>query len=152
MNLINDSFDQLALHFVILFLSFNYSLTMKFKNHRSVVVLLFAGIVSVIFLLDSCKHDEIPVAKFAPVPFSDIKPIFQNYCGTCHNGNGTRNSRLNLNDSIGILRSVIPYNVSKSKAYQAMISTFQIMPPKIALPTSKRTLIRLWIEQGASPN
>jgi hypothetical protein len=124
---------------------------MKIKKHRSLLVLLFTGLVSVIFLLDSCKHDEIPAAKFAPIPFSEIKPIFQSYCGTCHNGNGSE-SRLNLNDSIGILRSVVPYNVSKSKSYQAMISTFQIMPPKITLPTSKRTLIRLWIEQGASPN
>jgi uncharacterized membrane protein len=73
------------------------------------------------------------------------------YCGKCHNGNDGE-SRLNLNDSIGIINAVVPYNADKSKAYQAMVSTLQIMPPDIAMTSNERTLIRLWIEQGASPN
>lgn len=108
-------------------------------------------LVFILFMSNSCKHDGIPVTEMSPVPFSEVKPIFQNYCGTCHNGIG-RESRLNLNDSIGILKAVVPFNASKSKAYQSMISTFQIMPPNIAMPTNKRTLIRIWIEQGANPN
>lgn len=126
------------------------ALFMKSKRTGLFSALLMLSLGSVLFLGNSCKHTGIPASEMAPVLFSQVKPIFQNYCGTCHNGNG-RDSRLNLNDSIGILNSVVPFNASKSKAYQAMISTFQIMPPNIALPTNKRTLIWIWIQQGANP-
>jgi len=47
------------------------------------------------------------------------------------------------------MKAINPGNADKSKAYNAITSTFQLMPPNNALPAEKRTLIRLWIEQGA---
>ncbi|HEX7584499.1 MAG TPA: c-type cytochrome domain-containing protein [Prolixibacteraceae bacterium] len=122
---------------------------MKIKRLEFLSVSLI--LVSVLFLSSSCKHSGIPASEMAPVSFTEVQPIFQNYCGTCHNGSG-RQGRLDLTNYAGIINSITPGNASKSKAYQAMISTFQIMPPNIAMPTNKRTLIRLWIEQGANPN
>ena len=109
-------------------------------------------LVAVLFGVSSCKHDGIPASEMAPVSFSEVQPIFQNYCGTCHSAGGSHGSRLDFTTYAGIAREVTPGNASKSKAYEAMISTFQIMPPNITLPTNKRTLIWLWIEQGAKQN
>jgi hypothetical protein len=105
-----------------------------------------------LMMLSSCKHDGIPADQFPPVPFSKVLVIYSSYCGKCHNGNGNE-LRNNFNDYNGIRGSVVPFNSSKSKSYQAMISTFQIMPPigAGAMPKSDRTLIRLWIDQGANP-
>jgi len=108
--------------------------------------------ISVLFLSNSCKHEGIPASEMAPVSFTEVQPIFQNYCGTCHSSGGSRGSRLDFTTYAGIVKEITPGNASKSKAYEAMISTFQIMPPSIALPTNKRTLIWLWIEQGAKQN
>lgn len=122
---------------------------MKIKRRRFLSASLF--LVIILFLNNSCKHDGIPASEMAPVPFTEVLPVFQNYCGTCHNGNG-QDSRIDFTNYAGIQKSITPGNASKSKAYQAMTRTFQIMPPNIAMPTNKRTLIRLWIEQGAKQN
>jgi hypothetical protein len=77
-------------------------------------------------------------------------PIFQNSCAVsgCHNGRGGESGYV-FTDYASIMNAITPGNAAKSKAYQAITSTFQLMPPKNALPIGKRTLIRLWIEQGA---
>jgi len=122
------------------------------KNIRSFPfsTLLIFGLGTIIFLTFSCKHAGVPADQMPQVAFSDVLPIFQSYCATCHDGKGGE-SRLNFTDYAGIMKSITPGNASKSSAYQAMIGTFNIMPPNIAMPTSKRTLIRLWIDQGAKP-
>jgi hypothetical protein len=47
------------------------------------------------------------------------------------------------------MKSVTAGNADKSEAYQAITSAFESMPPDNPLPINKRTIIRLWIEQGA---
>jgi uncharacterized membrane protein len=76
-------------------------------------------------------------------------PVFQNSCGTsgCHDGRGE--AGYVFTDYTSIMEAITPGNADKSKAYKAMTSTFRLMPPNNALPESKRTIIRLWIEQGA---
>jgi hypothetical protein len=119
---------------------------------RYLSILLILGLVSSILLVNSCKNDEIPPDKLPRICFTEeVLPIFQNNCSTsgCHDGNGE--SKYTFNDFNGIVRSgaVVPGNPDKSPAYQAMISTFQLMPPKNPLSESNRAIIRLWIEQGA---
>jgi hypothetical protein len=111
-------------------------------------VWVILGFVFALVITSSCKHDGIPADQLAPVPFSKVKVIYTSYCGTCHNGAGNE-LPYNFNETNDIIGSVVPYDASKSKSYKAMTSTFQIMPPDGSLPTSDRTLIRIWIEQGA---
>lgn len=108
-------------------------------------------LVIILFLNNSCKHDEIPANKFDPVPFTEVQQIFTDYCVKCHGGSGNGNeSGLDFRKIDGIYKTVTAGNASKSKSYQSMISTIQMMPPDIAVPTNKRTLFRIWIEQGAN--
>lgn len=104
-----------------------------------------------LFLVSSCKHDGIPADQFPEVCFqTEVLPIFQNSCGTtgCHGGTRGEGG-YTFTDYSSIMKAITAGNADKSKAYQAMTSTFQLMPPDNALPIDKRTTIRLWIEQGA---
>jgi len=109
------------------------------------------GIGFILFLVSSCKHDGIPVDQLPQIHFSEVLPIFTQNCATCHGGNGESHG-LSFTDYTSIMKSIQAGNSSKSKAYQAMISTFQLMPPNNPLTTGQRTLIRLWIDQGAKNN
>ena len=104
----------------------------------------------ILFMASSCKHEGIPADQFPEVCFqTEVLPIFQNSCGTtgCHSSGGGHG--YNFTDYAGIMKAITAGNADKSKAYQAITSTFQLMPPDNALPIDKRTTIRLWIEQGA---
>jgi hypothetical protein len=125
---------------------------MKFKQTGYFSTLLAIAILPTALLFNSCKHDGIPPDQLPQICFTEqVLPIFQNSCGTtgCHNGGGGGESRLSFTDYAGIMNAITPGNPDKSKAYQSMISQFQLMPPNNALPIAKRSIIRLWIEQGA---
>lgn len=100
----------------------------------------------------SCTH----VANIANIPevcfTGDVLPIFINNCAMtgCHDGGG-RESRMTLNNYADISGSVIPGNPNGSRAYQAIIAkrSENMMPPRQPLSLADRTIIRLWIEQGA---
>ena len=98
-----------------------------------------------------CRHDGLNVSALKPVCFdTEIAPIFLNKCATCH-GQGDNRGGLRLNDYTTILKSVIPFNAQKSKAYLAITGKgfTQLMPPDGALSENERILIRVWIDQGA---
>jgi len=124
---------------------------MKIRRLGFLSVSLIIGFGAVFLLANSCKHKGIPADQMPQICFTEqVLPIFQNNCGTsgCHDGNGGE-SRYLFTNYASIMESITPGKASKSKAYQAMVSTFQLMPPNNALSTNNRTLIRLWIEQGA---
>lgn len=111
---------------------------------------LILGLGSVSVLINSCQHEGVPADQLDQICFQEqILPIFQNSCGTsgCHDSRGE--AGYVFTDYASIMKGITAGNADKSKAYQAMTSTFQLMPPDNALPVSKRTLVRLWIEQGA---
>ena len=122
-------------------------MNLKRLNFLSALVVLL--LLPLFFLVSSCKHEGIPADQFPQVCFQEeILPIFQNSCATCHGG--SRNEAgLDFSNYAGIMKAITPGNADKSKAYKAITSTFQLMPPDNALPADKRILIRLWIEQGA---
>lgn len=125
---------------------------MKFKRLGYFSILLAMVILPTVFLMNSCKHDGIPPDQLPQICFTEqVLPIFQNSCGItgCHNSGGDGASRLSFTDYAGIMKAITPGNADKSKAYQAIISSTNLMPPNNALPIAKRTLIRVWIEQGA---
>lgn len=123
---------------------------MNFKRFGNLSAFALIGIAGLLLLNFACKHEGIPADQMEQICFTNqVLPIFKNSCGTtgCHSsGSGNGYNFTNYN---GIMEAISAGNASKSKAYQAMTSTFQLMPPNNALPESKRTIIRIWIEQGA---
>jgi hypothetical protein len=123
---------------------------MKFRRLSFLSASVIIGLGSFLMLVNSCQHEGIPADQMTPICFTEeVLPIFQNSCGTtgCHSSGGGHG--YNFTDYSGIMKAITAGNADKSKAYQAITSTFQLMPPNNALPASKRTIIRLWIEQGA---
>ena len=115
----------------------------------SVLQILCLGIV--LISINSCTHPGTPADQLPAVCFTgQVLPIFQNNCAIsgCHSGSGGGHKG-SLADYASIMRMITPGNAANSQAYKAMISTFQLMPPKNALPMAQRELIRLWIDQGA---
>lgn len=107
--------------------------------------------LSCLWLIHSCSHEGIPADQMEQVCFTtQVLPIFQNSCSTtgCHDA-ATAEANYIFTDHANILKSITPGNASKSKAYQAITSHSEIMPPGNPLPIDKRILIRIWIEQGA---
>jgi hypothetical protein len=108
--------------------------------------------VCLCLLISSCKHDPGIQDNFPEICFEkDVLPIFQNSCSMtgCHDGQGE--SKLILDNYTSISHNVVPYNPDASSLYQAIISSKgeNKMPPDKPLPIESRTVIRLWIEQGA---
>jgi hypothetical protein len=119
------------------------------KIYLSLVLLVILTIFS---WVTSCTH----VANIANLPVvcftGDVLPIFKNNCAIpgCHDGSG-RESHMALNNYADISRSVISGNPNSSSLYQVMVSKWgNLMPPGKPLSLENRTLIRLWIEQGAT--
>lgn len=109
-------------------------------------------IPSFVFLMtSSCKHEVISADQMEPICFTEqVLPIFQNSCATtdCHDVTTAEEGYV-FTDYAGIMKAITPGNANKSKAYQAITSDSELMPPDNPLPVDKRILIRLWIEQGA---
>ena len=122
---------------------------MTFKRLSYLSVLVAFMITPLIFLVNSCKHEGIPADQMPQIPFAQAQQVYVDYCIRCHH-EGNEGIKPNLSTPSGIIASVTPGNSAKSESYQAMISTIQIMPPDLAVPAAKRTLVRLWIDQGAS--
>jgi len=113
--------------------------------------MLMIGLGTTIFMVNSCKNVGIPADQMPEICFTEqVLPIFQNSCATsgCHDSGGE--SGYVFTNYNNIMQAITPGNADKSVAYQAMTSTFQLMPPSNPLSESNRTIIRLWIEQGAT--
>lgn len=124
---------------------------MRFERFGFLSAATIAASTILLIAVNSCKHDEAPADQMNPVCFQEqVLPIFQNSCATsgCHSGAHGAGGYV-FTDYASITKAITPGNADKSAAYEAITSKFQIMPPGNALPKDKRTLIRLWIEQGA---
>ena len=122
---------------------------MNFKRTSFSTVTVFSLFITLFISLNSCKHEGVPADQFPEICFQDqILPIFQNSCASCH-GNSRSEAGLDFSTYSGIMKAITPGDADNSKAYKAITSTFQIMPPNNALPEEKRILIRIWINQGA---
>jgi mono/diheme cytochrome c family protein len=119
------------------------------KIHLSLALLIILTFFS---WFTSCTH----VANIANIPeicfTADVLPIFINNCAIsgCHDGGG-RESRMTLNNYADISRTITAGNPNASRSYQAIIakSGENMMPPRQPLSLTDRTIIRVWIEQGA---
>jgi hypothetical protein len=121
----------------------------RIRAFSALILLSFFGSVLWFF---SCKH-ELPVPDTIPeICFeSEVLPIFQNSCSMtgCHDVAGE--SGYVLNNYVGISHAVVSGKPYESPAYNAIISKYGEgkMPPGKPLSLENRTIIRLWIQQGA---
>jgi hypothetical protein len=124
-----------------------------FKKSDKILLSLALLIILTLFSwLTSCTH----VANIANIPevcfTADVLPIFVNNCAIsgCHDG-VSGESRITLNNYADISGMVTAGNPNASRSYQAIItkSGENMMPPSHPLSLNDRTIIRVWIEQGA---
>jgi hypothetical protein len=118
------------------------------------VYVLFSAVIVCTALLwvSSCRHDALVPTDMPEICFEkEVLPIFRSNCSMkgCHDGTGE--SDLILNSYVPISHEVTPYDPLGSKIYRAVISRSgeNKMPPDYPLSLENRTIIRLWIEQGA---
>jgi hypothetical protein len=121
------------------------------KRDKITFSLALLLILTTISWIASCTHDA-RITDMPEVCFEgDVLPIFINSCAIsgCHDGGGE--SRMVLDNYVDISHSVVPGNPNSSRVYQAIITKTgeSKMPPGQPLSLENRTLIRLWIEQGA---
>lgn len=107
----------------------------------------YAGIMSAY----SCTHNpdlqDVPEICFE----SEVLPVFLNNCALsgCHDGSGEPD--LVLNSYTNIMEGIKAGDPNGSEIYKSITKTSgeDKMPPDQPLSTDNRTIIRLWIEQGA---
>jgi len=119
------------------------------KIYLSLFLLL---IVTSASWISSCTHSA-DITGYPEVCFQrDVLPIFLNSCANdgCHSGG----SEFSLTNYDQIVRNVVPGNAQKSKLYQVISTPWgvQRMPPDRPLSIDNRSIISLWIEQGATNN
>ena len=121
------------------------------KPDKIYLSLSFLIILTTGVWITSCTHDA-DLTGLPEVCFErDVLPIYTNSCAIsgCHDGKGE--SGRALNNYSDIVSTVVPGNPGASSSYQAIISTWgeNKMPPNQPISLDNRTMIRLWIEQGA---
>ncbi len=101
--------------------------------------------------LSSCTHDPQFVEEIDPVCFSsEVLPVLQSSCGKCHASPGEE-TNFSTADYNSIMEIVKPGDARGSKLYKVItaVNSENMMPPDRPLSKAQRTLIMVWIEQGA---
>jgi hypothetical protein len=115
-------------------------------------LILPAVLLILIIFLSTCKH-ESEISSLDVVCFDSlVLPIFQSSCGIsgCHDGTG-EDAGYYLRNYNGIMEGITPYDPEGSKIYKALVTVWSenAMPPDQPLSETNRSIIRVWIEQGA---
>jgi len=123
--------------------------------HRSVYISLIISTIFIILFISviSCKHDPVFLADIGTICFEDqILPILQTSCGIsgCHD-NGTASEDFIATSYESIIKAVNPGDARTSLLYKVItdINAEHFMPPDRPLTLQQRTLIHIWIAQGA---
>ena len=111
-------------------------------------ILAILFVTTVLFV--QCKHDSVDVEKQAQVCFqTQVLPVFQSNCVMCHSAAG---EQFPLDSYGSIIKEVKAGDPLNSEVYQAITNVWGgFMPPspKDPIPIESRTIIFLWIKQGA---
>ncbi len=101
-------------------------------------------------IFSGCENKKPDAMAMREICFdTEVLPIFQNKCAVCHNALDPIDDYV-FSDYNSIMKSIAPGDPEGSTAYKAIISIFgEYMPPDQPLTIQERTIIRLWIEQGA---
>ncbi len=104
-----------------------------------------------LILLPACSHDPVGIETLDPICFdTQVMPILETSCLSCHDGSTEGFSMSNYTD---VMNYVTAGNPRKSKLYQVItdVNSLDMMPPDHPLSQENRTIIEVWIAQGA-PN
>jgi hypothetical protein len=112
---------------------------------------IFSGFILCLtsLMIPSCTHDPVGIELLDSVCFdTQIMPILQSACLKCHDGSTEGFSMSNYTD---VMNYVTPGNPRKSTLYQVItnVGFGNMMPPDHPLSQENRTLIEVWIAQGA---
>ena len=121
------------------------------KPDKIYLSLSFLIILTTVSWITSCTHNA-DLTGLPEVCFErDVLPIYTNSCAIsgCHDGKGEAGPA--LNNYTNIIKTVVPGDPGASSSYQAITSTWgeNKMPPDRPISLDNRTMIRVWIEQGA---
>lgn len=124
----------------------------KNKNSILLIIQFVIGISISVMIIESCQHDSEIIHTIPEICFErEVLPIFQNSCALsgCHNTISAQEGYI-FDSYANIIKAVDPGNSDNSKAYTSLINIYgEIMPPDQPLSLENRTIIRVWIEQGA---
>ena len=102
--------------------------------------------------LSSCKHDSILPADTPEICFDSlVMPIFRNSCSTagCHDGNSGESS-WTLTTYKEVMNGITAFKPDQSQYYLRITGKGEgLMPPGRPLSIESRSIIRIWILQGA---
>ena len=116
-------------------------------------------VITLSLMTFSCYYDEFPEEASLPIPTnvsyqSDIQPLFNQNCISCHGGNTAPDLRSGNSYSALINGGfVIPSDVENSILYKSLKGDgARLMPPSGELSAAKINLVRSWIASGALNN
>lgn len=115
-------------------------------------ILCLCSVFAIVVLLSSCRHEPMGVDSLETVCFeTQVLPIFQTSCAIsgCH-GASNPEEGFDATNYNSIIRLVEPGKPLKSEVYRVITShDKEMMPPDKPLTKEQRTLIEVWILQGA---
>jgi hypothetical protein len=121
------------------------------KRYIMLVSTVLFFLTAFAFLPSSCSHSPQGLEGLDTVCFeTQILPLLTASCGKCHSGNQGGEGH-DFTSYTGIMKDVTPGNAYASRLYSAITTVWlgNLMPPSGPLSSESRTLIKIWIEQGA---
>ena len=123
---------------------------MKPACHKINLPLTWLPILFLAFL-SSCTHEPENLEELDTVCFdTQVLPIIQTSCGItgCHDGS---TEGFLATDYLSVMEAVTPGDPRASELYQVIteINGEDMMPPDRPLTKDQRTIIQVWIAQGA---
>jgi uncharacterized membrane protein len=126
---------------------------MNLKIKLLIPIIIF-GLISILPFYISCTHDPVvDVAMLDTVCFEGkILPLLQSSCGMtgCHSS-GSEARGFNVTDYASVMKSVKAGDPRHSQLYKIIteVNSDNMMPPSRPLTKDQRSLIEVWIAQGA---
>ncbi len=126
---------------------------MKFLNLKF-SIFSFVGIIAMYAIIASCTHSTENIDTLNTICFdTEVLPIFQTNCALskCHSGPDPEEDFL-ATDYQSIMEKISPNDLSGSKAYKVLTKSGEDRmppPPYNMLSEEQRTIIAVWIQQGA---
>jgi len=121
------------------------------KVQINLVILSVCFPCILMIILPSCTHEPVTLEGLDTVCFNtQVMPLLQTSCGItgCHGGS---EEDFKVTDYQSVIRYVTPGDPRNSNLYKVItdINGENMMPPDMPLTRQQRTIIQVWISQGA---